>query len=68
MKKGYKVSMFIGIVGFPMICYNFLNVNGSWVEFSLWGWIGIALSYFFIEITRYYTDFNFAPVRKIVNV
>ena len=68
MKKGYRVSMFLGIVGFPLICYKFLNINGSWVEFSLCGWIGIVISYLFIEITRYYTDFNFAPVRKIVNV
>lgn len=32
------------------------------------GWIGICISYLFIEITRYYTDYNFNPVRKIVNV
>jgi hypothetical protein len=32
------------------------------------GWIGICISYLFIEITRYYTDYNFTPVRKIVNV
>lgn len=31
------------------------------------GWIGICISYLFIEITRYYTDYNFTPVRKIVN-
>ena len=68
MKKGYRVAMIIGIIGFPLICYNFLNYKGSWMAFSICGWIGIGISYFFIELTRYYTDYNYAPVRKIVHV
>lgn len=68
MKKGYKVTSIIGIIGFPIICYNLLNHKGSWINFTFCGWIGICISYLFIEITRYYTDYNFAPVRKIVNV
>jgi Na+/H+-translocating membrane pyrophosphatase len=67
MKKGYRVAMIIGILGFPCICYKFLNYKGSWFAFSICGWIGVGISYFFIEITRYYTDYNYAPVRKIVN-
>jgi hypothetical protein len=31
MKKGYKVTSIIGIIGFPIICYNFLNYKGSWI-------------------------------------
>lgn len=68
MKKGYRVSMGLGTVGFPIICYFFLNHNGSWIEFSLCGWIGIGISYIILELTRYYTDYNCAPVRKIVQV
>jgi Na+/H+-translocating membrane pyrophosphatase len=67
MKKGYRVSMGLGTVGFPIICYFFLNHEGSWIEFSLCGWIGILISYLILELTRYYTDYNCAPVRKIVN-
>ena len=68
MKKGYRVSMIIGVIGFPFLCYWFLNHNSSWIEFSLCGWIGIAISYIILEMTRYYTDYNCAPVRKIVHV
>ena len=68
MKKGYRVTMILGIIGFPIICYNFLDYKGSWINFTFCGWIGITISYLFIEITRYYTDYNFGPVRKIVNV
>jgi len=54
MKKGYKITSIIGIFGFPVICYNLLNHNGSWVYFTCCGWIGIIISYLFIEITRYF--------------
>jgi Na+/H+-translocating membrane pyrophosphatase len=58
--------MGIGIVGFPILCYNFLNYKNSWVQFTLCGWVGIIISYFILELTRYYTDYNCPPVRKIV--
>lgn len=68
MKKGYRVAMLVGVIGFPVICYQFLNHEHSWIEFSLCGWIGILVSYVILELTRYYTDYNCAPVRKIVQV
>jgi len=66
MKKGYKVAMSIGFFGFIFLCYSFLDYNGSWLNFSLCGLVGIIISFTFIELTQYYTDYNFAPVKSIV--
>lgn len=66
MKKGYRVSMFLSILGFPLICYNFLAFKSAWVEFSLCGLIGILISYLILELTKYYTDYHYSPVRRIV--
>lgn len=67
MKKGYKISMMVGVVGFTIICFCFLNANGSsWIYFSLCGLIGAIISFLFIEVTQYYTDYNYSPVKSIV--
>ena len=70
LKKGYKISTVLGILGMFYLCYVFLNplkYPGSWICFSFCGLIGILVSYLFIEVTQYYTDYNFRPVKKIVN-
>lgn len=33
--------------------------------FGLCGLIGIVVSYLFIEVTQYYTDYHFEPVKRI---
>ncbi|EGR28715.1 vacuolar-type h+-translocating inorganic pyrophosphatase, putative [Ichthyophthirius multifiliis] len=68
MKRGYRVSMSVGIIGFIYLCYVFLNPernNYAWINFSLCGMIGILVSYLFIEVTQYYTDYQYQPVRNI---
>jgi len=69
MKRGYKYAMTIGILGFIFICYLFLNPNGQgvWIYFSCCGVIGAIISFLFIEVTQYYTDYNHPPVKRIVN-
>ncbi|KAL4469330.1 hypothetical protein ABPG72_005966 [Tetrahymena utriculariae] len=69
MKKGYRVSMLVGIVGFMGLCYMFLNPENrpkAWLNFSFCGMIGVIVSYLFIEVTQYYTDYNYSPVKSIV--
>ena len=65
MKRGYKVSMLLGTIGFIIICYMFLNpvkyfniffndifrYPVAWISFSCCGIIGITISYLFIEVT-----------------
>ena len=38
----------------------------AWWHFALCGVVGITTAYLFVLITQYYTDYNFAPVRSIV--
>ena len=38
-----------------------------WVNFALCGVVGIAISLLFVFITQYYTDYNFAPVKRIAH-
>jgi len=65
MKRGYRVSMTLGIIGFILICYIFLNPSqypNTWIYFSLCGLVGIIVSYSFIIVTQYYTDSKYRPV------
>lgn len=69
MKKGYRVSMLLGLVGFAFISYLFLNPakhSQAWICYALCGLIGALVAFSFIEITQYYTDYNYKPVKKIV--
>lgn len=69
MKKGYRVSMFVGVIGFMVLCYMFLNPDkypNAWLNFAFCGMIGVIVSYLFIEVTQYYTDYNYSPVKNIV--
>eukprot|EP01016_Furgasonia_blochmanni_P042982 TRINITY_DN5774_c0_g1_i2.p1 TRINITY_DN5774_c0_g1~~TRINITY_DN5774_c0_g1_i2.p1 ORF type:complete len:546 (-),score=188.14 TRINITY_DN5774_c0_g1_i2:440-2077(-) len=68
MKKGYKVAMLIGISGFVLISYLFLSNSrsSSWINFALCGIVGCIVSYLFVEVTQYYTDYQYEPVKRIV--
>jgi H(+)-translocating pyrophosphatase len=74
MKKGYKVSIFLGLIGIILLCYLLLDVpsfdtneksNYSWIYFSACGVIGLIDSYLFIIITQIYTDYNYPSVKSI---
>ena len=69
MKRGYSIALVFGISGFCFICYKFLNTDvfpRAWICFSLSGMIGAIISYLFILVTQYYTDYKYSPVLKIV--
>ena len=68
MKRGYSLALIFGIIGFCFICYTFLRTAifpKSWYLFSICGIIGAIISYIFVLVTQYYTDYKFPPVRKI---
>ena len=62
MKRGFKVAIGVGVIGFIVLSYLFLDYNGSWICFAGCGFCGIAVSYAFILSTQYYTDYNYPPV------
>ena len=68
MKRGYTTALLFGVLGFCGICYVFLRTSifpKAWVMFSVCGIIGAIISYLFVVVTQYYTDYNFAPVKKM---
>jgi inorganic pyrophosphatase len=68
LKRGYYVSLFLAIIGLWFICDNVLNIpkfpNAS-ISFFGCACIGVAVSFLFVMITQYYTDYNYGPVQSI---
>ncbi len=70
MKRGYYVAILIGMIGFFFLCTQLLSFstnpqdNSSLYMFGC-GVVGMLVSYLFVIITQYYTDYNYAPVRNI---
>ncbi len=65
MKRGYYVSLLLALMGFFYICKTFLNIpsiSGAYLNFFLCGTIGVVVSYLFVRITQYYTDYAHGPV------
>ena len=68
MKRGYKVALVAGISGFLFICYMFLQTDAfpfCWFLFFLCGLVGAIISYLFVVVTQYYTDYKYEPVQKM---
>lgn len=62
LNKGYLVTTVLAILGFYM-AVKFLLGGNLWLFVS--GIIGIVLSYLFVFITQYYTEYKYRPVREI---
>jgi H+-translocating diphosphatase len=65
LKRGYYVSLNMAIWGLYYICYYFLSIpEYPWSHWFFFGCacIGVLVSFLFIKITQYYTDYNFGPV------
>ena len=70
MKRGYSVSIFLAAIGFVITCRTLLYTEtapNAWMYFTACGFVGISCSYCFVFISQYYTDYKYAPVRKIAD-
>ena len=70
LKRGYYVSLVLALIGLFYICRNFLHVPTPGLEsiyISFYGCaaIGVAVSFLFVAITQYYTDYHYGPVQSI---
>jgi H(+)-translocating pyrophosphatase len=68
LKRGYYVSLILAVLGLFFICKNFLNIPtlpSAYFYFFMCSTIGVVVSFLFIKITQYYTDYTFEPVRGI---
>jgi H+-translocating diphosphatase len=65
LKRGYYVSLFLAIIGLWFICDNVLNIPKfpmASTMFFACACIGVCVSFLFVMITQYYTDYNYGPV------
>lgn len=68
MKRGYLTALIFGVSGFCIICFAFLRTSvfpKAWMMFSACGLVGAVISYLFVLVTQYYTDYKYEPVRRI---
>lgn len=68
MKKGYYVSLGLALVGLYFICNRFLYIPKlpyASLYFFCCSAVGVAVSFLFIKITQYYTDYTYGPVKSI---
>ena len=65
LKRGYYVSLGLAIVGLFYICKTFLHVAAApnaYLCFFGCSSIGVIVSFLFVLITQYYTDYQYGPV------
>ena len=65
LKRGYYVSLLLALLGLFWICRNFLYIPAlpnAYIYFYLCTVVGVVVSFLFVAITQYYTDYNFPPV------
>ena len=63
--RGYYVSLGLAMGGLFIICRMFLNVPSlpnAYLYFFACSLVGVLVSFMFVAITQYYTDYNFPPV------
>ena len=68
MKRGYRIALIFGISGFGLICWIFLKTDifpKAWMMFFLCGLVGAVISYLFVVVTQYYTDYKYEPVKRM---
>jgi Na+/H+-translocating membrane pyrophosphatase len=68
MKRGYYISLILALMGLFYICKNFLYIPKlphAYLYFFCCSIVGVIVSFLFIKITQYYTDYKYEPVRSI---
>ena len=68
LERGYILALCQAAVVIVALSYWLLNPTSApvaWLHYCLCGFVGIVTSYLFVLITKYYTDFKYAPVQRI---
>eukprot|EP00604_Paraphysomonas_vestita_P000973 CAMPEP_0174819954 /NCGR_PEP_ID=MMETSP1107-20130205/3467_1 /TAXON_ID=36770 /ORGANISM="Paraphysomonas vestita, Strain GFlagA" /LENGTH=546 /DNA_ID=CAMNT_0016034365 /DNA_START=1208 /DNA_END=2848 /DNA_ORIENTATION=+ len=68
INRSYKITAVLAILGFLLCVRLLLHVEdhpNAWLHWAACGGIGIVNGYIFIQSTRYYTDYEYKPVRDI---
>jgi Na+/H+-translocating membrane pyrophosphatase len=68
LKRGYYVSLVLAFLGLFFICKNFLalpSVPNAYLYFFACASVGVLVSFMFVQLTQYYTDYAYGPVQSI---
>ena len=68
LKRGYYVSLILALLGLFYICKTFLSIPTlphAYLYFFVCAAVGVVVSFLFVKITQYYTDYNYEPVKNI---
>eukprot|EP01062_Namystynia_karyoxenos_P059564 TRINITY_DN509_c0_g1_i9.p1 TRINITY_DN509_c0_g1~~TRINITY_DN509_c0_g1_i9.p1 ORF type:complete len:877 (+),score=314.68 TRINITY_DN509_c0_g1_i9:119-2632(+) len=68
IERGYVISLGLALMvlaGLSMTMLDSDKAPGVWKGFYGCAITGIVTSYLFVEFTKYYTDYNYGPVRRI---
>jgi Na+/H+-translocating membrane pyrophosphatase len=66
LKRGYYVSLALAIFGLFFICRSFLYIDAlpnAYLCFFGCSVVGVIVSFLFVAITQYYTDYTYSPVQ-----
>jgi H+-translocating diphosphatase len=68
LKRGYYISLVLAAIGLFFITNTFLYIP-QFPKASLYFYacslVGVVVSYLFVRITQYYTDYTYGPVQSI---
>ena len=68
MLRGYAIAMGLAVVAFIVATRTMLYTAvapSAWISFCGCGIVGIVTSYLLVLITKYYTDYDYTPVKTI---
>jgi len=68
IERGYQYSLGLAVCVFLGLTRWLLHTEkapSAWMHFFGCGLVGICTSWLFVQFTKYYTDYNYAPVKKI---
>jgi K(+)-stimulated pyrophosphate-energized sodium pump len=70
LNRGYYIAVILAMIAFGGATYWLLNspaAPNAWWHFFICGILGVLTSVAFVYITQYYTEYRYAPVRRIAN-
>lgn len=68
LKRGYYISLVLALIGLYFICVTYLSIPtlpNAYLYFYGCACVGVLVSFLFIYITQYYTDYTYEPVQSI---
>eukprot|EP01059_Diplonema_ambulator_P035732 TRINITY_DN8541_c1_g1_i2.p1 TRINITY_DN8541_c1_g1~~TRINITY_DN8541_c1_g1_i2.p1 ORF type:complete len:825 (+),score=268.03 TRINITY_DN8541_c1_g1_i2:274-2475(+) len=70
LERGYNISLGCAMVVLGCLCRWLLHhedAPNAWLRFYFCALSGVVTAFLFVQFTKYYTDYNYQPVKKIAS-